>query len=285
MEGNPAYREGYGIHFLPRTHWRIYIVKFWPNTPPPSEFFQFHAVLGKAWQNHILAPPPPFRGVGTPPRGNPGSATVYCGAEIAEYSPKITVIYCQLNIIFKSPAVYKVKAVDDSFQFPLEAAPHDPQKIKAVSARGSTRSLESIFFFGWANSRKHIFHRIYYVYCNLGTVTSHNFCLCFWQCKHTIKLHSHTCDLLYYAIAIVIIQDFPEEGAPTLQGGRQHTILPNFPKKYMKLKEFGPPGGRASKILLCKSATVIGRFRNGLCTHFCYCNSTEFHSTEKIAIA
>ena len=53
------------------------------------------------------------------------------------------------------------------------------------------------------------------------------------------------------------IQDFPEEGAPTPRGGRQHTILPNFPKYCMKLKEFGPPGGgRASKILLCRSATV-----------------------------
>ena len=43
------------------------------------------------------------------------------------------------------------------------------------------------------------------------------------------------------------IQDFPEEGTPTSQGGRQHTILPKFPKNCMKLKEFGPPGrGRAS---------------------------------------
>ena len=25
----------------------------------------------------------------------------------------------------------------------------------------------------------------------------------------------------------------------------------------MKLKEFGPPGGRASKILLCRSATAV----------------------------
>ena len=41
------------------------------------------------------------------------------------------------------------------------------------------------------------------------------------------------------------IQDFPEEGAPTPQGGRQHTILPNFPKNCMKLKEFGPQGGGA----------------------------------------
>ena len=38
---------------------------------PPwgPKFFQFHAVFGKIWQNHMLAPPP---------RGNPGSATVNC---------------------------------------------------------------------------------------------------------------------------------------------------------------------------------------------------------------
>ena len=41
------------------------------------------------------------------------------------------------------------------------------------------------------------------------------------------------------------IQDFSEERVPTLGGGggRQHTILPKFPKNCMKLKEFGPPGG------------------------------------------
>ena len=37
------------------------------------------------------------------------------------------------------------------------------------------------------------------------------------------------------------IQDFPEVGAPTLGGGgRQHMNLPNFPKNYIKMKEFGP---------------------------------------------
>ena len=35
------------------------------------------------------------------------------------------------------------------------------------------------------------------------------------------------------------IQDFPEVGAPT-PGGRQHTILGNFPKNCMTFKEFGP---------------------------------------------
>ena len=38
------------------------------------------------------------------------------------------------------------------------------------------------------------------------------------------------------------IQDFLEVGVPTHQG-RQHTILPNFPKSCMQLKEFGPWGG------------------------------------------
>ena len=39
------------------------------------------------------------------------------------------------------------------------------------------------------------------------------------------------------------IQDLHEVEAPTLQWGRQHTILPNFAKNCMKLKEFGPGGG------------------------------------------
>ena len=42
---------------------------------------------------------------------------------------------------------------------------------------------------------------------------------------------------------------FPEEGAPT-PGGRQHTILPNFLKNCMKLKEFGPLGGEHPSVPL-----------------------------------
>ena len=60
--------------------WRIYIVKFWTRPPWGSKFFQFHAVFGKIWQNRMLAPPPP-RGVGAPPRGNPGSATGVYGTK------------------------------------------------------------------------------------------------------------------------------------------------------------------------------------------------------------
>ena len=53
------------------------------------------------------------------------------------------------------------------------------------------------------------------------------------------------------------IQDFPEEGAPTLQGGRQHTILPNFPKNCMKLKEFGPGGGARPKFYYLDPPLVV----------------------------
>ena len=35
----------------------------------------------------------------------------------------------------------------------------------------------------------------------------------------------------------------PRRGRQLSGGGCQHTILPNFPKNCMKLKEFGPPGG------------------------------------------
>ena len=39
------------------------------------------------------------------------------------------------------------------------------------------------------------------------------------------------------------IQDFPEVEGANSPGVRQHTILPNFPKNCMKLKEFVPAGG------------------------------------------
>ena len=38
---------------------------------------------------------------------------------------------------------------------------------------------------------------------------------------------------------------FPRGGGTQLPGRRKHTILPNFPKNCMKLKEFGPRGGGA----------------------------------------
>ena len=47
---------------------------------------------------------------------------------------------------------------------------------------------------------------------------------------------------------------FSRGGGANSPGGRQHTILPKFPKSCMKFKEFGPPGA-ASKILLCRSAS------------------------------
>ena len=43
--------------------------------PAGSKFFQFQEVFGKIWQNCMFAPP---GGLAPPPRGNPGSPTVYC---------------------------------------------------------------------------------------------------------------------------------------------------------------------------------------------------------------
>ena len=56
------------------------------------------------------------------------------------------------------------------------------------------------------------------------------------------------------------IQDFPGGGANSPGGGRQHTILPNFPKNCMKLKEFGCPGGARAPCAPPKSATVFVQF-------------------------
>ena len=39
----------------------------------------------------------------------------------------------------------------------------------------------------------------------------------------------------------------PRRGRQLSRGGRQHTILPNFPENCMKLKEFGPGGGARPK--------------------------------------
>ena len=54
------------------------------------------------------------------------------------------------------------------------------------------------------------------------------------------------------------IQDFPEVGAPTLQG-RQHTILPSFPKKLHEIERIWI-GGRIPHIPL-RSAN---EYRNGV---------------------
>ena len=59
---------------------------------------------------------------------------------------------------------------------------------------------------------------------------------------------------------------FPRGGGANFPGGRQHTILPNFPKNCMKLKEFGPPGGPRIPRAPLRSATVddlIGYYFDG----------------------
>ena len=40
-----------------------------------SNFFLFHAVFGRIWQDCVFTQPPP--GLTPPPRGNPGSATAF----------------------------------------------------------------------------------------------------------------------------------------------------------------------------------------------------------------
>ena len=46
-----------------------------------------------------------------------------------------------------------------------------------------------------------------------------------------------------YCLTAVADPGFPRGGGANSPGGCQHTILPNFPKNCMKLKEFGPRGG------------------------------------------
>ena len=50
----------------------------------------------------------------------------------------------------------------------------------------------------------------------------------------------------YSVLQSVTDPEFPLGGGANSPGGALHTILPNFPKNCMKLKEFWPPGGRAS---------------------------------------
>ena len=51
------------------------------------------------------------------------------------------------------------------------------------------------------------------------------------------------------------IQDFPEEGALTLKGGRQPIIWPIFPKNCMKMKKFLARGGALGTRPPLRSAT------------------------------
>ena len=52
------------------------------------------------------------------------------------------------------------------------------------------------------------------------------------------------------------IQDFPEEGAPTLQRGAPTYNFAKFCQRLHEIEIIWTPGGRASKILLCRSATA-----------------------------
>ena len=60
--------------------------------------------------------------------------------------------------------------------------------------------------------------------------------------------HSKSCDgcepKLMTCIVFQIAQPVANSGFPRVGGANPQGILPNFPKNCMKLKEFGPRGGR-----------------------------------------
>ena len=75
-----------------------------------------------------------------------------------------------------------------------------------------------------------------------------------WEIRSTIRRYASYWNAILFARRLLFkllgnmlsVADpgFPRgEGANSPGGGRQHTILPNFPKNCMKLKEFGPSGG------------------------------------------
>ena len=64
--------------------------------------------------------------------------------------------------------------------------------------------------------------------------------------KELFSIWSLLCNYLYREQAVAD-PGFPRGGGANSPGGRQHTILPNFPKNCMKLKEFGPQGGARPK--------------------------------------
>ena len=51
------------------------------------------------------------------------------------------------------------------------------------------------------------------------------------------------------------IQDFPEEGEPTLQGAPTYDFA-KFPQKLHEIERIWTRGGGASNILLCRTATA-----------------------------
>ena len=56
---------------------------------------------------------------------------------------------------------------------------------------------------------------------------------------------------------------FPRGGGANSPGGRQHTILPYFPKNCMKLKEFGSGGGARPKFYYVDPPLISVDTQNG----------------------
>ena len=106
------------------------------------------------------------------------------------------------------------------------------------------------------------------------SMTRGNDKMLFFYCGFTVDSEFRWCFLLLYVCILCThffqkiqsrfinsvpqqwrIQDFPEVGAPTPQGGANIRFCQNFPKTAWNWKNLDPQGG-ASKILLCRSTTA-----------------------------
>ena len=83
------------------------------------------------------------------------------------------------------------------------------------------------------------------------------------QCD-VIPSKANQCNMGLAPLQGVAVADpgFPRGGGANSPEGRQHTILPNFPENCMKLKEFGPRGGRGARVSRAplRSATGLAPF-------------------------
>ena len=92
--------------------------------------------------------------------------------------------------------------------------------------------------YAWTSATCHLSAVIWQTPCPTGSSKSLDL-ICDLKTELEISQADLTQAFLRYKCEPISMADpgFPRGG------GCQHTILPNFPKNCMKLKEFGPPGG------------------------------------------
>ena len=129
--------------------------------------------------------------------------------------------------------------------------------------------------FEWSKSKK-IFAFIRFLSCE-STLGLHLhwawFCAWFYgivskwvHCVSTLYIIADSDALCKWCLKQWRIQDFPEMGAPSLQGAPTYNYA-KFSHNCMKLKEFGP--WDASKILLCRSV-IVKALRDISVFHKCF---------------